>query len=93
MIVLALDIGDISIKVLNIYAPNKDSAEFFNRIKDIIESNIQTYVLLCGDLNLVLDPLQDSDHSKHINNPKSRHLLEIMNSFHFKETFLFFTRW
>ena len=49
MIVLDLNIGDISIKLLNIYAQNKDSPEFFNHIIDIIESNIQTYILLCGD--------------------------------------------
>ena len=91
MIVLDLNIGDISIKLLNIYAPNKDSPEFFNHIKDIIEPNIQTYILLCGDLNLVLDPLLDYDHYKHINNPKSRYLLlKIMNSFNLRDTFRLF---
>ena len=91
MIVLDLNIGDISIKLLNIYAPNKDSPEIFNHIRDIIESNIQTYILLCGDLNLVLDPLLDYDHYKHINNPKSRYLLlEIMNSFNLRDTFRLF---
>ena len=91
MIVLDLNIGDISIKLLNIYAPNKDSPEFFNHIRDIIESNIQTYILLCGDLNLVLDPLLDYDHYKHINIPKSRYLLlEIMNSFNLRDTFCLF---
>ena len=38
MIVLDLNIGDISIKLLNIYAPNKDSPESFNHIRYIIES-------------------------------------------------------
>ena len=91
MIVLDLDIGDISRKLLNIYTPNKDSPEFFNYIKNIIESNIQTYELLCGNLNLVLDPLLDYDHYKLINNPKSRNLLlETMNSFHLKDIFRFF---
>ena len=40
MIVLDLNIGDISIKLLNIYGPikvYKDSPEFFNHDRDIIE--------------------------------------------------------
>ena len=42
-------------------------------------------------MNLVLDPLLDFDHYKHINNPKSRYLLlEIMNSFNLRDTFRLF---
>ena len=91
LISLDLTIGDMSIKLINIYAPNKDSPEFFKNVRQIIESNQQAYIMVCGDLNLVLDPLLDCDQYKHINNPKSRQLiLEIMNTFNVSDTFRLF---
>ena len=91
MLTVDISIGDLSIKLLNIYAPNKDSPEFFIKIRDILESSNQTYTLLCEDLNLVIDPLQDCDQYKHVNNPKSRqHLIETMNIFNLYDTFRLF---
>ena len=58
---------------------------FFVQVKEIIESNNQSYVMLCGDLNLVIDPSIDCDQYKHINNPKSREtIFEIMDSFNLR---------
>ena len=85
LISLDINISVISVKIINLYAPNKDSPEFFVQVKDIIESNNQSYVMLCGDLNLVIDPSIDCDQYKHINNPKSREtIIEIMDSFNLR---------
>ena len=65
----------MSIKLINIYAPNIDSPAFFKRIFDIIDTNPMDYFLLCGDFNLVINPDLDSDKYKNINNPQSRKLL------------------
>ena len=41
------------------------------------------YILLGGDLNLILDPKLDCDNNKHINNPVARkELLEIIEKNH-----------
>ena len=61
----------MSIKIINIYAPNIDSPAFFKRIFDIIDTNPMAYFLLCGDFNLVINPDLDSDKYKNINNPQS----------------------
>ena len=76
MITLDLVMGDISLKLLNLYAPNKDSPQFFEKVKETLELNTQAYTMIAGDLNLVMDPLLDSDQYKHINNPKSRKALQ-----------------
>ena len=88
MIYLDMDIGDISLKLINLYAPNRDSPLFFEKIKDILETDGQMYTIICGDLNLVLNPDLDCDKYKHINNPKSRQkLFEILEIFDLKDTF------
>ena len=88
MITLDLVMGDISLKLINLYAPNRDSPLFFEKVKEIMESNTQTYTMILGDLNLVLDPSLDSDQYKHVNNPKSRNvLLHIMNVFNLVDSF------
>ena len=69
MISLDLKLGDISLKLLNIYVPNKDCPQFFENVKGSLQSNTQTFAMVVGDFNLLLDPLLDCDKYKHINNP------------------------
>ena len=88
MIAIDIDVGDISLRLLNLYAPNKDSPSFFEKVKEILESNTQTYAIILGDFNLVLNPSMDSDQYKHVNNPKSRNVLKlIMNDFNLVDSF------
>ena len=54
------------------YAPNIDNPIFFMKIREYME---EKYTLLCGDLNMVLDPKMDSQNYLHLNNPKSRSIL------------------
>ena len=46
---LDLNFGDTSIKLINMYAPSKDSPKFFEKVKDILHSNKQTFIMIVGD--------------------------------------------
>ena len=82
MIAVDIKLGSLNIKIMNIYGPNKDSPSFFNNISNIIASNEEAYVLLCGDLNIALDPLKDTYNYSHINNPNARKaVLNLMSDF------------
>ena len=72
---LLLDIkinNDVTVRLINIYAPNKDTPAFFNKLNEYIQSNECDYTIICGDLNLTLDPKLDSMNYVNINNPRSR---------------------
>ena len=75
LIICDLQIGEVTLRLLNIYAPNVDNPAFFQTIKHHIEDSPQMYTLMCGDLNLVLDPKMDSSNYINVNNPKSRDIL------------------
>ena len=72
-IILDITICNIKLKIINLYAPNIDTPEFFSSLGSNLENGNQDYNLICGDLNLTLDPNMDSNNYKHINNPRSRH--------------------
>ena len=66
--------NNLKIKIINIYAPNTDSPEFYTNLARIIYENDQDYTILCGDFNLVLNPLMDSCNYTNVNNPKARQI-------------------
>ena len=59
LIILDLQLADMSLRILNIYAPNTDNPHFFKKIANYVEQSTEIYTLICGDLNLVLDPKMD----------------------------------
>ena len=75
LMVIDIKISDFEITLVNIYAPNQDSPEFFDMIENIVHESKQDYILICGDLNLVLDPAKDCYNYTHVNNPRSRNIL------------------
>ena len=83
-----LTLSEFSIRIVNIYAPNIDSPNFFNFVKEKIEMSDHDYCIICGDFNLVLDPIKDCHNYKNINNPKARnYLIQSMNSLDLKDAF------
>ena len=85
---LDLNISRFSVRILNIYAPNTDTPSFFNNLANFIENNEQDYVLICGDFNLVLDPILDCFNYKCINNPNSRgKVIEILQTYNLIDLF------
>ena len=88
LITLDINISNIKLKLINVYGPNTDSPAFYNKINDIIESSEQDYTVICGDLNLVMDPILDTQNYKHLNNPKARNqLLSIMSTHNLKDLY------
>ena len=51
--------NDLTILIINIYGPNKDKPEFYVDIETLIENNPADYLILCGDLNVSLNPQKD----------------------------------
>ena len=90
MLILNLQIGGLVFTIVNIYSPNSDSPQFFNCIKEYIETIEQDYVIICGDLNLILDFDKDSKNYIGINNPGARNRLkEIMKELNLIDIYRF----
>ena len=80
MIAMDIKIDSLKVTLINTYGPNKDTP-FYNKISDIIVKNGNPYVLICGDLNIALDPKKDT-HNYFNNNPNSRKvILDVMSEF------------
>ena len=87
---LSIDItlNDTSLKIINAYAPNTDSPQYFKNIENHIATSQTDYILLSGDLNVTLDPKLDCDNYKHINNPRARNVLrEIIDKHNLSDIF------
>ena len=88
ILILDLNIASISVRLINIYAPNLDTPDFFQNLSEIIEQNKQDYLVICGDFNLVMNPNLDSYNYVSINNPKSRNLaLQILETYNLTDVF------
>ena len=78
---LQIELYNLKVNLITIYAPNVDNPNFFRTIENLTLISDADYNLLCGDFNLVLDPSKDAFNYHKINNPNSRHsVLEIMNA-------------
>ena len=77
--------NDLKLLLVNIYGPNKDSPEFYQDLENIINNNSTDYTLVCGDLNIAINPTSDSinyANTFNTSNPKSRKkVIEIMSNF------------
>ena len=67
--------NDLNIKLIVIYAPNKDNPIFFETISDLIKISEQDYNIICGDFNIALNQELDTYNYKNINNPKAQKVL------------------
>ena len=69
---LLISCSSVKINIINIYAPNPDSPEFFNEIQKITQNNKADYNIICVDFTLVLDPTKDCKNYTSVNNPRAR---------------------
>ena len=78
-----------SLVIASIYAPNRDTPEFFQPIEqymDQLESDIP--IMLGGDWNLVLEQERDSYNYRRLNNVRSqRRVLDMINKFDLVDVF------
>ena len=72
-------IGDKTVDVYNVYAPNNVSEKynFFLKCKDKV--SIGEYVIFAGDFNTTLSPLDRASKTKHVNDKSVLALLDLMN--------------
>ena len=47
-IVIDLKLWDISIRLINVYAPNIDNPAFFEKIRKYVENSVETYTVSVG---------------------------------------------
>ena len=93
LISASLSLNEFTVKIINIYGPNKDSPDFFTSLKEKIEHSNTDYCIVCGDFNIVIDPMKDSYNYRHVNNPQSRNcLMDTMNSLSLKDAFRYFNK-
>ena len=75
-------------KLINIYALNKDNPDFFKKVGNIIGSNKMDYVSLTGDFNITLNLHLDSYNYTQLNNPSARNeMLSIINKYNLYDMF------
>ena len=90
-IMIQLRMSDLTLNITNIYAPNNDSPQFFQQVRNKIETSLFDFCIICGDFNLVLDPNTDTYNYKNINNPQGwKCVLELINSLSLKDAFRYF---
>ena len=72
----------LSITLINLYGPNRDSPDFYNKIENIINDMNNEFVIICGDYNLVQDFYKDCYNYTEQNNKKSANVVEkLKNNF------------
>ena len=83
LLISDIEINDkITITLVNIYGPNRDSPEFYNQLYNICEEMESEFIIFCGDWNLVQDYNQDCYNYKANNNQNSKSIVDkIKNDF------------
>ena len=79
--ILALDISvdQNRLTLINLYGPNNDEPEFFEKVREVVLDFDNLYFIICGDFNISLNQQQDTFNYTHINNPKAKKkLIEII---------------
>ena len=75
-IIIILEIKQEDYVLVNLYGPNRDEPDFYEQLHNALSyMNIQN-VIISGDWNMVLDPSRDYQNYKHINNPKSKEIVD-----------------
>ena len=81
MLTVLMEYSNKKILLINAYGPNTDNQTFFQKVNDHIDAIEHDYFILCGDLNVTLDPSMDTYNYVRQNNLKSRDtLLKVMDS-------------
>jgi len=63
-IIIDLVVGELTLTICNIYAPNKDDPAFFQNVSEQMTSFKCEEIIFGGDFNLVLDVLEDKKGGK-----------------------------
>ena len=77
-IIMSISAMDKELLLVNVYGPNRDNPEFYNKLMNTVKEYKNHNIIAVGDWNLVLDPNLDYDNYKHTNNPKSKEAIDNM---------------
>ena len=58
--------------ILSPYGVNTDNPTFFTKVKETLLAKKVDYQIICGDFNLILDPIIDTYNYKRVNNARAR---------------------
>ena len=79
-LIIDIEIEKRRITLANIYGPNKDDPNFYEKLENSIITQGNNDIIIVGDWNLLLNPNIDGINYKHINNPNARQkVLKLMN--------------
>jgi exonuclease III len=74
-----MTIKENKVTLINIYGPNTDSPQLYERVRNTYFEFNNEYFILCGDFNIVLNTSFNTCNYCGVNNPKARaKILEIM---------------
>ena len=59
MLQLLIDCISFKLNLINVYAPNKDDPNFFNKLIPLLQNDRADYIMICGNYNLILDPVME----------------------------------
>ncbi|KAJ8035960.1 LINE-1 retrotransposable element ORF2 protein [Holothuria leucospilota] len=81
-VAISVEIENHDFTILSIYGPNRDTPNFYHHISELLGELNDTFVILGGDWNCVLDPSLDCDGYLHDNNPMARNaILNMLNDY------------
>ena len=70
-LILDITIKDRRTTLINIYGPNRDTPNFYEKLKKDITDFNNELVILTGDFNLTMNPEVDTKNYININNPRA----------------------
>ena len=71
-IIIEIEVLTKRFLLVNIYGPNKDNPNFYEKISNYVKELNNVNIIMVGDWNLLINPELDGYNYKHINNPKAR---------------------
>ena len=72
MLIIDITIRDFQFTLVNLYGPNSDQPDFYSYIIDKIKQFGNTFYLIAGDFNLILQQSLDSYNYQNVNNARAR---------------------
>ena len=90
--ILQLLINFVTFKLndINIYAPNRDSSNFFEKLLQLSQNKTADYLMICVDFNLVPNPSVECYNYTNINNTRARSkVIQMMNDLDLTDQFCY----
>lgn len=78
LLLVRLIVNKIEMILATVYGPNKDSPNFYEALRDILNKYSDLPVAVCGDWNLVLEQDRDTRHYLRENNTRARQIVHTL---------------